>query len=91
MPLRACSVRSMVKRLRASCLPMAAGAMAPLASPGAAAALKPSLAPWPFSGESPTYSSKRSVSASTLSLSNSPEMADSPWRRLGVLRMPTMR
>ena len=64
---------------------------APLASPGAAPALKPSLADRPFSGEAPTYSSKRSVSASTLSLANS---ADSPvraWRRLGVLRMPITR
>ncbi|MCY1434277.1 hypothetical protein D9M71_503340 [compost metagenome] len=90
MPLRACSVRSTVKRLSASCLPSALGAMASLASPGAAA-LKPSLAPRPFSGEWPTYSSKRSVSTSTLNLSNSREIATSAWRRLGVLRRPTIR
>ena len=36
LPLRACSVRSMVNCFSASCLPIAAGAMAPLASPGAA-------------------------------------------------------
>ena len=35
-PLRARSVRSTENRFSASCLPMAAGAMAPLASPGAA-------------------------------------------------------
>ncbi|MCY1500328.1 hypothetical protein D9M68_343690 [compost metagenome] len=90
LPLRACSVRSTVKRLSASCLPSALGAMASLASPGAAA-LKPSLAPRPFSGEWPTYSSKRSVSTSTLNLSNSREIATSAWRRLGVLRRPTIR
>ena len=48
--LRAFSVRSTAKRLSASCLPICAGAIEPLASPGAAA-LKPSLARRPASGE----------------------------------------
>ncbi|CRM86895.1 hypothetical protein [Pseudomonas sp. 22 E 5] len=91
LPLRACSVRSTVKRLSASCLPIALGAMAPLASPGTAPALKPSLALSAFSGESPTYSSNRSLRASALILSNSADKPSSAWRRLGVFRMPSTR
>ncbi|PAV66563.1 hypothetical protein WR25_01164 [Diploscapter pachys] len=87
LPLRACSVRSTVKRLSASCLPIAAGATAPLASPGAAA-LKPSLAARLFSGESPTYSSKRSLRASTFSLANSLDSPSRALRRLGAAVHP---
>ncbi|MNR62878.1 hypothetical protein D3C85_1850150 [compost metagenome] len=77
--------------MSASCLPRALGAMAPLASPGTAPALKPSLALRAFSGESPTYSSKRSLRASTLILANSDDRPSKALRRLGVLRIPSTR
>ena len=72
-PLRARSVRSTEYLARASCLPMAAGAMAPLASPGTAPppTWKPSLADSALSGEPSTIWAKRSVSASSLILVNS--------------------
>ena len=72
-PARARAVRSEAKRLSASCLPMAAGGMAWLASPGVPAA-KPSLAPWASSGEPLTMRAKSSVSVSTFTFSNSREI-----------------
>ena len=91
MPARARAVRSEAKRLSASCLPMAAGGMAPLASPGAAAAAKPSLAPWASSGEPLTMRAKSSVSASTFTLANSREIRISTSRSRSFLRSPTSR
>ena len=92
LPLRACSVRSTVNFFSASCLPMAAGAMAPLASPGAAppaAPLLPSLAPWPSSGEPEMTFGSASDRSSTLSFSNWRLMATSALRRFLVFSMPT--
>ena len=92
-PLLARSVRSTEYFLRASCLPMAAGAMAPLASPGAAPppVCEPSLACSADSGEPPTILAKLSVSCSSLIFSNSPDMDMRALRRLGVLSRPTTR
>ena len=91
-PLRAFSVRSTENRRSASCLPICAGAMAPLASPGAAgASAEPSYAPSFSSGEPATMSPKRSPSASGPILSNSREMPRRPLRRLGVRTMPYTR
>ena len=72
---------------------MAAGAIAPLASPGTAPppTCEPSVAPSALSGDLPTIWAKRSVKASSLILVNSPDMPASTWRKLGVDRMPTTR
>ncbi len=95
LPLFACSVRSTVNFFSASCLPMAAGAMAPLASPGAAPPAaddppeEPSLAPCPSSGEPAMIFGSWSDRSSTLSFSNWRLMATSALRRCLVLSMPT--
>ena len=89
LPERAWSVRSVVKRLRASCLPSWAGGMAPLASPGWAA--EPSAADRNSSGEPATILANSSVRVSPRMRSNSREMAISAPRRLGVLSMPMSR
>ena len=61
---------------KASCLPICAGAIEPLASPGAAPPpiLNPSLATNEFSGDPFTISSNRSVSVSNFIFSNSLEI-----------------
>ena len=58
LPDLACSVRSTVNCLSASCLPIAAGDMAPAASPGTAPppTCEPSVVDNPSSGEPPTTS-----------------------------------
>src|SRR6185312_5799463 len=93
LPLRACSVRSMVNCASASCLPICAGDIAPLASPGAEPPpiLKPSLALCPSSGEPPTTSANFSTNASGLILSNSAEILTRTLRRLRVRMQPTIR
>src|SRR3546814_862148 len=92
-PLRACSVRSTVNCFRASCLPIWAGAIAPLASPGTAPPLSddPSCAASASSGEPPTISANPSVSVSTLIFSNSREMPRSVLRNPPVLTIPPTR
>ena len=71
LPLRACSVRSVVNFLSASCLPMAAGAMAPEPSPGAPLPTpEPSVAPWPSSGEPSVMRARWSARSSGLIFSN---------------------
>ncbi len=92
LPPRACSVRSVVNLRSASCLPIAAGAMAPLASPGAAppAAPLPSLAVWPSSTEPATICARLSASSSGLTFSNWREIANSALRRKLVLSMPSI-
>lgn len=93
LPSRACAVRSVVNFFSASCLPIAAGAMAPLASPGAAVwpSEKPSLGNRPSSGEPATICAKCSLSAAGFSFSNSLEIANNALRRPRTLRMPTSR
>jgi hypothetical protein len=76
----------MAKRLSASCLPIAVGAMAPLASPGAAPLV---AAAWPSSGEPATILPKSCASASAWMRSNWREMETSTARRPVVLRMPS--
>ncbi len=88
LPLRACSVRSVVKRLSASCLPIAAGAMASLASPGAAPL---SAAPCAASGDCASSVAKRSQRSSTFTRSNCLLMLSSGPRSAGVFSMPTSR
>ncbi len=92
LPLRACSVRSTVNFFSASCLPIAAGAIAPLASPGAAppaAPEEPSLAPCPSSGEPAMIFGRLSDRSSTFSFSNCRLIATSASRRRFVFSMPT--
>ena len=89
-PARARAVRSEAKRRSASCLPIAAGGMAWLASPGVPGA-NPSLATCPSSGEPLTMRAKSSVSVSTLTFSNSPEIRVSTLRRRSFFRSPTRR
>ena len=93
LPERACSVKSTVNCFKACCLPICAGAIAPLASPGTAPppTLKPSLAVKPCSGEPLRISSKRSVSVSALIFSNSLEILVKAWLKPLVFNMPTIR
>ena len=92
-PARACSVRSVVNCLSASCLPICAGAMAELASPGPAPPpiRKPSVEACPSSGDPATNSAKRSFSISGFILSNSLEIDSSTLRRPRVSTMPSRR
>ncbi len=90
-PLRAFSVRSTENRARASCLPMTAGAMAPLVSPGAAPPVEPSLADRLSSGEPPTIFWNSSVNASSLILANSRESPRKLCWRSGVFKKPMTR
>ena len=68
--------RCVARHLLAVCLPICAGAIALLASPGAAPppTLKPSLADIESSGDPATISSNRSVKVSNLTFSNSLEI-----------------
>ena len=92
-PVLASSVRSLQNCLRASSLPIWAGAIALLASPGTAPppTWKPSRALSFSSMEPLTTSSNFSVSVSSLTFSNSLLMLSSSLRRPLVLRMPTIR
>ncbi len=92
LPPRACAVRSTVNFFSASCLPICAGAIAPLASPGAAPppTLEPSRAPSVSSGEPATILAKSSNRSSGLILRNSPEIAYSALRSVCVLTAPTI-
>ena len=76
-PLRACSVRSTANFFSASCLPIAAGAIAPLASPGSPPTPEPSLARRFSSGEPAMILANSSASTSGLIFSNSFEMPSS--------------
>ena len=87
---RAFSVRSTVKRFSASCLPICAGAIAPLVSPGAPAP-KPSLAASPASDEPLVIRAKLSQSASTLMRSNCRDTDSSAFLSDAVLSIPTSR
>ena len=86
--MRARSVRSVANRLSASCLPIGAGDIASLASPGAAL---PSLAVSLSSGEPATIFGSCSARSSGLIASNCFEMARSTLRSDGVLTRPTIR
>ncbi|MPM87447.1 hypothetical protein SDC9_134543 [bioreactor metagenome] len=89
LPERACSVRSTVNFFSASCLPIWAGAIALLSSPGWL--LEPSRAPRCSSGEAATIRAKSSVSTSGLIRSNWREIPIRALRSEGVLSMPTSR
>ena len=67
--------------------------MASLVSPGAAPppTWEPSEARSPVSGEAATMSANRSVNVSSLTLSNSREMASSALRKSGVFSIPTSK
>ncbi len=89
-PLRARSVRSVQNCLSASCLPIAAGAIAPEASPGAPTR-EPSVGASAASGEPFTMDGKSSPSASAFTCSNWRLMAISALRRVGVFTAPRTR
>ena len=74
-------------------VPKDGGASASLASPGAAPppTWEPSLARRPVSGDAAMRSAKRSVKSSSLTFSNSREIASSALRRSGVFSIPTSR
>ncbi len=80
-----------MKRFSASCLPIAAGAIAPLASPGSAGVLLPSLARCPSSGEPARSLAKLSVRSSILIRSNCFEIESSAAFRRVVFSMATIR
>ncbi len=69
-------------------MPICAGAIASLASPGAA---EPSVVPSRSSGEPLTMRANSSVSVSDLIASNWREIATSALRSDGVFTMPTRR
>ena len=73
-PFLAFSVKSIAYFFSASCLPICAGAIAPLASPGSPPMPLPSLAAKYSSGEPLTMSGSLSESASMPSFSNSLEI-----------------
>ncbi|MCY1213127.1 hypothetical protein D9M72_248900 [compost metagenome] len=89
-PFLAFSVRSTANFLRASPLPMAAGAMAPESSPGAPLPMPvPSWARICASGEASQILGKLSARSSTLIFSNCFDRPNSGLRRLCVFSMPT--
>ena len=92
-PLRARSVRSTENCRSASCLPICAGAIAPLASPGAPAppTLEPSAADSAASGELARILVKSSASASAFTCWNCRLIAYSALRKVGVFRQPNSR
>ena len=95
LPSRARAVRSAQNFFSASCLPIAAGAIAPLSVPGSpptpAARPLPSCAPSAASALSPHSFWKLSARSSGLMRSNWREMASSALRRLLVFSMPSIR
>ena len=70
---------------------IAAGAMAPLASPGSPASPLPSLARCPCSGEPESSLAKLSVRSSILMRSNCFEIESSALFSRVVFSMPTIR
>ncbi len=92
-PLRARSVRSTENCFSASCLPICAGAIAPLASPGVPTepTCDPSAAPSAASGELARILAKSSVSASAFTWRNCRLIAYSALRSVGVFRQPSTR
>jgi len=92
VPLKACSVKSVAYWARASCLPIWAGAKAPLPSPGTPDALESELPSWAqrfSSGDPAVMEANASERASCFTWLKSLEMRRRTFLKWEVLSTPT--